>query len=210
MLSSEELQDQEFKKYIEALPAISSKEIKPNSFKKMNVLVAYPFNLKENYTFDFVYDVDGKIKNIKSDKEEYFNFDYTPNSLNRVSSEGKKQYILDKDGLATSASDLGKLYYKNGYFVANSGSIKNHISYSKDGNLIERNGGVFEYTDYPNTIRQDISSSQGIHSTFRDSYLGKYSSNLLKKAQFMEEGGYNLIFKYELDAQNRVKLMTID
>jgi hypothetical protein len=211
IFNKEELDNQEFIKYIEKLPEINSPEIKQNLFKKVDLQIKYSFNLKENFVFDYSYDTEGKIKSIKSDREENFNFEYAPNTLNRISSEGKTAYVLDNNGLATRASDLGKIYYKNGYYVLNSGPNNQRLIYSKEGNIVERNNAKYEYTDYPNTIKQDIKSSRGIHSTFRDSYLGKYSTNLLKKAQINDgPGEYILNFKYEFDAQNRVELMTIE
>lgn len=88
-----------------------------------------------------------------------------------------------------------------------------------DGNLLyfesESVKAKYEYYDYPNTIRQEILSPQAIQWTFRDSYLGKFSTNLIKKITFPEFGlptdfVYVLDFSYEFDKQKRVSKMFIN
>jgi hypothetical protein len=215
ILSQEEVDDQLMQKYINGLPDINGKEVIQNTVKKMFLSVKHPLVNKVVYEFDLAYFPDSKIKTIKLNGDAYLNFDYQGNTLKRNSSEGIFTFVLDNNGLAKSGPGQDKIYYKNNFLIASLGSKALRLTYSKDGNLIQQligdNKIVYEYTNYPNTIRQEIDDSEGFYFTFRDTYLGRYNSNLLKSAQFSNSmfGKVELAFSYEFDEQNRVKLMQI-
>ena len=130
-----------------------------------------------------------------------------------IKTKDLETFILDNEGFAQNGIGLDKIYYKNGYLLRSTGVNGFKQTYSPEGNLLFREYDnrkvIYEYTDFPNNIRQEVVNSVAIHWTFRDSYLGKFSTNLLKKVSFSDTEMNILEYSYQFDEQNRVKVMTI-
>lgn len=136
------------------------------------------------------------------------------------------KYTLNESGIGEKAtityegkSNEMHYLYKNGYWVSSYGTDGTITTraFSKEGNLlqwqtIDKYGSVlynatYEYTDIPNTIRQEINRWEAVHFAFRGDVLGKYSTHLVSKATI---NGINILnFEYTKDNANRVKNISI-
>ena len=203
---------------IKQQPEITAKVVEQIPFKKMDVLLSLGSGsntASAKYNYEIEYLNNGKIKTIKSDNKDMISIDYGKNQVSVNKGNTIDKYELGSDNLAKSKVDgLQKYYYKNGYLsrtIGNSDFIAKN--YSTDGNLIylETTSGKSNYTyyDYPNNIRQEILKSEAIHWGFRDDYLGKFSTNLLKKITFINSAT-TLDFTYQFDSNNRVSKMIIE
>ena len=67
---------------------------------------------------------------------------------------------------------------------------------------------TYEYTDYINNIRQEVLRTTTFHWSFRDLFLGKFSTNLLKSVSF--NGEKALEFSYQFDHLNRVSKVIVN
>ncbi|GGD54687.1 hypothetical protein GCM10011514_18570 [Emticicia aquatilis] len=198
---------------IDAKPSILAKPVSQKLVSKVEVNVQYDKGPNLDYVYNYEYDLNGKIKAIKSNLKDIWTFSYQGNELIVSNGSGliNKKYTLDKSGLA----QMDNFYYKDGYLWLSIGKEGFANTYSTEGNLIARRAdGIkadYEYTEFPNTIRQEVvsPSSISLYAITRDNYLGNFSTNLLKRVQFSEGENVTLDYSYKFDAENRVKTMTI-
>ena len=203
---------------IKQQPDITAKVVKQLPFKRMDILLSLgsgsnTASAKHNYEIEYL--TNGKNKTIKADNKEMISIDYGTSqvSVNKGSSIDK--YELGNDNLAKNTVDgLQKYYYKNGYSSRTNSTSNPFIkNYSKDGNLTHletyTEKSNYEYYDYPNNIRQEVLRPEAIHWGFRDDYLGRFSTNLLKKVVFINSAT-TLDFTYQFDNNNRVLKMIIE
>lgn len=205
--------EQQVLKEIRNQPDITADAIEQHNFKEMNVEGQYTSGMTTNFKYKLVYNSDGKISSVSTAGKEFLSFEYVGNHLNLKSEAIEKKYELDVNGLATKSSLNAKYYYKNGFLIRDTGEFSSKNLYSPNGNLVLRETSegkiYYEYTDFKNTIRQEIVRGEAIHWTFRDSYLGRFSTNLLKKVQFADNFNTILEYSYEFDDKSRVKTMII-
>lgn len=203
---------------IKQQPEITAKVIEQIPFKKMDVLLSFDSGSNTTptkYNYEIEYFSNGKIKIIKADNKEMISIDYSTNQV--LVNKGSKtdKYELGNDNLAKNTIDgLQKYYYKNGYSSRTNSSSNPFIkNYSNDGNLIHvetyTEKSNYEYYNYPNNIRQEVLRPEAIHWGFRDDYLGRFSTNLLKKVAFVNSAT-TLDFTYQFDNNNRVSKMIIE
>lgn len=202
---------------IKAKPSIVAKPVSQKLVSKVEINVQYDNGPSLDYVYAYEYDINGKIKAIKSGEKDILSFSYQPNELIVSNGSGvvNKKYTLDKSGLAQVDNAANNFYYKDGYLWISTGKDGFANTYSLEGNLLARRAdGVkidYEYTEFPNTIRQEVLASTSItmYATIRDSFLGNFSTNLLKRVQFSEGENVTLDYSYQFDSENRVKTMTI-
>jgi hypothetical protein len=202
---------------IDAKPNILAKPVSQKSVSKIEINVKYDKGPTIDYEFSYVYDLTGKIKAIQSGGKDFLSFSYQPNELVVLNGSGViyKKYTLNKSELAQVDNSNNNFYYKDGYLWISTGKEGFTNTYSTEGNLLSRRAdGIkvdYEYTDFPNTIRQEVLSSTSVtlYATIRDVFLGNFSTNLVKRVQFSEGDSVTLDYSYQFDAENRVKTMTI-
>ena len=203
---------------IKQQPEITAKVVEQIPFKKMDALLSLGSGTNTasaKYNYEIEYLSNGKIKTIKSDNKEIVSIGYTINQVSVNKGSTTDKYELSSDNFAKNTVDgLQKFYYKNGYLSRTNSSSNPFVkNYSKEGNLtyFETNTekSNYEYYDYPNNIRQEVLSPQAIHWSFRDDYLGRFSTNLLKKITFISSA-VTLDFTYQFDNNNRVSKMIIE
>lgn len=202
---------------INSKPTILAKSVSQKSVSKVEINVQYDKGPNLDYVYNYEYDPTGKIKTIQSGGKDFLSFSYQPNELVVLNGSGViyKKYTLDKSGLAQVDNSENNFYYKDGYLWISTGKEGFANTYSTEGNLLARRAdGVkvdYEYTEYPNTIRQEVLSSTSVtlYATIRDVFLGNFSTNLVKRVQFSEGDSVTLDYSYQFDAENRVKTMTI-
>lgn len=202
---------------IDAKPSILAKPVSQKEVSKVEVNVQYDKGPNLDYVYNYEYDLNGKIKAIKSNLKDIWTFSYQGNELIVSNGSGvvNKKYTLDKSGLAQVDNSENNFYYKDNYLWLSTGKEGFANTYSSEGNLLARRAdGIkidYEYTEFPNTIRQEVLSPSSItlYATIRDNYLGNFSTNLLKRVQFSEGENVTLDYSYQFDAENRVKTMTI-
>lgn len=202
---------------IEAKPTIVAKPVSQKSVSKVEINVQYDKGPSIDYVYNYEYDLTGKIKAIQSGGKNFLSFSYQPNELVVSNGSGvvNKKYTLDKSGLAQIDNSNNNFYYKDGYLWISTGIEGFANTYSSNGNLLARRAdGIkadYEYTEFPNTIRQEVLSSTSIslYAITRDSFLGNFSTNLVKRVQFSEGENVTLDYSYQFDTENRVKSMTI-
>lgn len=202
---------------IDAKPSILAKPVSQKEVSKVEVNVQYDKGPNLDYVYNYEYDLNGKIKAIKSNLKDIWTFSYQGNELIVSNGSGvvNKKYTLDKSGLAQVDNSENNFYYKDNYLWLSTGKEGFANTYSPEGNLLARRAdGIkadYEYTEFPNTIRQEVLSPSSItlYATIRDNYLGNFSTNLLKRVQFSEGENVTLDYSYQFDAENRVKTMTI-
>jgi hypothetical protein len=170
------------------------------------------------YPLSYTYYPEGKIKSISEGGSMLYNFAYDKNLLTIQKGENIEQLRLDDNGKALGPQIEFKdidYYYKNDFFISTSENFSIDKTYSANGNLLSFKQkditGKFEYTDLPNNIRQEVLSPQTFHLSFRDLYLGKFNTNLIKKAEFNLAGENSILdFSYEFDSNNRPIKVTIN
>lgn len=181
------------------------------------------------YNYAFGYDSQNQWISITPDQTGSNIFSITYDPAARKATGGNISFQLNQEGLAESGVGFfengkaanNQYFYKNGYLVSIADS-KNltKIKYSSNGDLMEWSGvshrgdkaqNVYEYTDYSNTIRQEILGWATPQFSYRGDFLGKYSSRLLKKAVINENSGNNITmeFTYSFDNKGRVSRMQI-
>lgn len=182
-------------------PSINAPVIEQVSVKNIDVF------LNKRMTSSIMYDyyADGKVKSINLGGNPslyiYQGGILTANYVN-------KSYVLDNNGLAQSIKDDAqtKFFYKDGFLLRTNIVDDFKYTYSTNGNLTKAFIGDeslnYVYTDYPNTIRQEILKLQEYSNSIRDSYLGRYSTNLIKEIKYNDTTV--MTFEYEFDAQKRV------
>lgn len=192
--------------------------ISPVQQKIKNITVS-ALHLPLNSFLEYQYDNKDRITNITSiygaTIQSVLNVVY--DDANKILTEYGVKYNMDNAGLIVSTKEDPNeqlFIYKNGFPLRRiSGSTFINI-FDKNGNIINRNAGKvtdFEYTNLPNTIRQEIRSTNSLQLDFRDVYAGKFSANLLKKCSFLTDLQKDeLNFSYELDDKGRVMKMLID
>ncbi len=198
--------DISFLEEIKNYPSIIQPPIKQLSVSKIDINWGWG---KSSIKFDY-FD-DGRIKNISGTIPDK-TFEYYDNQL----ITGQEVFKLGENGLATmNLSIKAKYYYKDGFLLR----VENNafkLNYNSIGNLIDYSDKMYnasyEYTDFPNNIRQEVLQSQLLIWNYRGDYLGKFSTNLIKKATFSGIFGAPEIlnFKYEFDDLKRVKKMIIE
>jgi hypothetical protein len=177
-------------------------------------------------TYNFAYNSQNSLVSITSGTEGFWSLALNGNQASLKYDESIQEFILGNNGLGEKAnitfegkkSEIHYLY-KNGYWVSSyntDGDITSRI-YSQKGDLlqwkiVDINGNIkynatYEYTDIPNTIRQEVNRWEAPHFSFRGDVLGKYSSQLLKKVTINNTS--TLSFDYKLDDKNRVSSSTI-
>lgn len=180
-------------------------------------------------SYSFGYDSQNQWISIVDDQIGSSGFSITYDPVARKATGGNISFQLNQEGLAESGVGFfengkaanNQYFYKNGYLVSIADS-KNltKMKYSSNGDLLEWSGvthrgdktqNVYEYTEYPNTIRQEILGWATPQFSFRGDFLGKYSSRLLKKAVINENTGINITmdFTYSFDSKGRVSKMQI-
>jgi len=206
-------------KEVKALPEITQPLINQAPFKKIDMELLLPNNPQAvKYSYSLDYYSDGKIKSISEGGKDMYRFDYQKNNLTIQETDMAFNIKLSDNGLAeynqgTNSTD--RYYFKNNFLIKRRDRLTEDFNYSANGNLLNYKGAFpaeYEYTNYPNTIRQEVLAPMAVHWTFRDSYLGNFSTNLIKKAVF-SKGTANettLDFNYDFDGENRVSKVTID
>ncbi len=206
-------------KEVKALPEISQPLINQAPFKKIDMELLLPNNQQSvKYSYSLDYYSDGKIKSISEGGKDMYRFDYQKNNLTIQETDMAFNIKLTDNGLAeynqgTNSTD--RYYFKNNFLIKRRDRLTEDFNYSANGNLLNYKGAFpaeYEYTNYPNTIRQEVLAPMAVHWTFRDSYLGNFSTNLIKKAVF-SKGTANettLDFSYVFDSEKRVSKVTID
>ena len=202
---------------VDIQPAIMPEQL------KIKTLLFEGIGLVRKYNYE--YDSKGRITNITNVSNGNINsffFEAKYNDEKKTVSENGILFNTDVEGRIVSLADeptYKTFVYKNGYPLEKSGAYLN--KFDSNGNIIrsERKDAlgalVFEYTNFPNNIRQEITSTQAIQTSFRDIYAGKYSTNLIKKCTLDKLPNQSvriedeLNFDYEFDAKNRVSKMTI-
>lgn len=217
-LSPNALDDSQVLQTIAALPKIDAPEITQNQFKKIEAKVAITGAQVINYVFNLDYYANGRLKTISSTNNVNFSFDYQNTKVNIRNEENDNIINLNSNGLADyiqGDNSQYRFYFKNDFLIQRSDKSGESNNYSTKGNLLSRTGSTtaqYEYTEFVNNIRQEVIGPLAIHWTFRDAYLGKFSTNLIKKAVFnkgkTDESTLN--FSYQFDAQSRVTKVSIE
>jgi hypothetical protein len=183
-------------------PSINAPIVEQNKVKNIDVFL----NKRMVSSIQYNYYTDGKIKDVIFGNTNPYEYEYKDGIL--TTNYSKKSYLLDNNGLALSIKDDAqtKFYYKDGFLLRTNITGDFKYTYSTMGNLTEASIGNeslnYEYTAYPNTIRQEILKLQEYSNSIRDFYLGRYSTNLIKEIKY--NGSTVMIFEYEFDAQKRV------
>jgi hypothetical protein len=217
------------KKYAEEHPDIQSPLIVNALPKSVNFSMGSMFM----DTFKFGYNAQEQLVQVSTDRGLVFDITLDPTAQKATGRFGKQQlnFQLNQNGLAESAvGDFpsgkevsNQYFYKNGYLVAIVDKLYlTTLKYSGNGDLLEWKGIThqgervnisYEYTDYPNTIRQEVTYWAASHLSFRGDFLGKYSSKLLKKAVVgvPSLGGNTIVldFEYTFDNKGRVSGMLV-
>lgn len=166
-----------------------------------------------SYSFQYDYYSDGKIKSVGLDNQNPLEYTYKDGTL--VDNYSKKSYLLDNAGLVQGFKDDSqtKFFYKDGFLLRTNIANDPKYTYSQTGNLLTasfpgNNVLNYEYTDYPNTVRQEILKMLEYSNSVRDLYLGRYSTNLIK---IIKNNNTTLMtFEYEFDNQKRVTKITMN
>jgi hypothetical protein len=215
------------KKYAEEHPDIQTPVIVSKLPK--SVKVALGSTSIGNYNFE--YNSQEQLVRISMEKSPVFEItlDLPARKANSTFAKQEMAFLLNQEGLAESSDGIlnngnkvrNQYFYKNGYLVGMSDDFYlTKLKYNTNGNLLEWNGVThqrekvlisYEYTDYPNIIHQEITSWITPHFTYRGGFLGKYSSNLLKRAVIAQGSSntYTLDFSYTFDAGGRLSTMLI-
>lgn len=202
-------------KQIDILPVSTPKQLKIKTIKATYV------GLDIVGDFNYIYDDKGRITNVN-----YVSKNGVGNNILNVIYDESRQAVIE-NGLSYKTNiegtiialadkpDFQSFVYKKGYPLEKNGEYLNN--FDSNGNIIssERRGKgkfTFEYTNFPNNIRQDISGIQAFQLNFRDVYSGKFSTNLIKKCTLADGGFANdeLIFDYEFDETQRVSKMIVN
>ncbi|MGR3810958.1 hypothetical protein [Jiulongibacter sp. NS-SX5] len=200
---------------IAQLPEIEADRIEQHQIKTIKIST----QLKDASTetpiqeLKLEYTSNGKLASVKRQNEEVISsYDYTGNSVSNLKNGIQTIYQLDNSGLGVSDTKNTQYYYKSGFLVrtVSLADITEYI-YNQDGNLTSYGPNAsFTYTNLKNTIRQEVFGPMTFHSTFREDFLGRFSTNLLETASFREDGiNYSLQFSYTLDNTGRVSQMVI-
>ena len=205
---------------IKQQPEITSKTVEQIPFKKMGVIATFGTNATSpvtKYNYEIEYFANGKLKTVKTDGKTILNINYNSSQVTVNQNNTENKYELGSDNLVKNTTDGNdRFYYKSGYLsrnISNDPILKR--TYTTTGNLLISETtpstfiAVYDYYDYPNSIRQEILRPEAIHWSFRDDYLGKFSTNLLKKVTFVNNGT-TLNFTYQFDGNNRVSKMIVD
>ena len=182
-------------------PSINASVIEQDRVKNIEVFL----NKRKTSSIMYDYYADGKVKSI-SFENNTSQFIYQDGIL--TANYVNKSYVLDNNGFAKSIKDDSqtKFFYKNGFLLRTNIVDDFKYTYSTTGNLVKAFIGSeslnYTYTDYPNTIRQEILKLQEYSNSIRDSYLGRYSTNLIKEIKYNDTTV--ITFEYEFDAQKRV------
>ena len=194
--------DAQLQEEVKNHPVINAPVIEQNKVKNIDVLL----NSRKTTSVQYDYYADGKIKNVSFANNNPQEYMYKDDVLTVNNTD--KTYLLDKSGLAQSikGDNRTKFFYKDGFLLRTNIAGDFKYSYSPTGNLtkifIENASLNYEYTDYPNTIRQEILKLQEYSNSIRDGYLGRFSTNLIKEIKYNEMTV--MTFMYEFDAQKRV------
>ena len=187
-------------------------------------------------TYSFRYSSNNELLYITTEKDTIFQA--TTNRTSKTASSKVNGEVttfqLSAEGLAESSKGNStttpkrevntRYFYKNGFLVSMANDTKlTKFEYNGKGNLLSWSGinhqglntnATYEYTDTPNTIRQEISSWITPHFSTRGDFLGKYSANLVKKitinaASGASSGTLTLDFSYTFDTNGRISRMII-
>jgi hypothetical protein len=220
------------KSLVEKQVAITGQMPSFTSFQQINV--AWGGNTSESgINYNYTFDENENLREVKDAPQTFaFTFLHSNDVLTRQFGNLEDTYTLDSERLATKV-ELGInvpngskcfYFYKNGHRVVTVGSgIIEKNEYSSAGNLVkrtfnedpvdasEKNALNYEYTNFPNTINQEVFGFQLLNINPRTVNLGKFNTNLIKKIT-IEEGfmkGKTIEFDYEFDSQNRVSRINI-
>lgn len=206
-------------KEVMALPEISQPMTNQAAFKTIAMELTLPNDPQSmKYSYNLDYYSDGKIKSISEGGKQMYRFDYQKNNLTIQESDMAFNIKLTDKGLAEynqGENSTNRYYFKNNFLIKRRDKLTEDFDYSATGNLLSYKGAFpadYEYTDYPNTIRQEVLAPMAVHWTFRDSYFGNFSTHLIKKAVF-SKGTPNetiLDFSYDFDNSSRVSKVTIN
>lgn len=209
---------------VDALPGISAVKVEQAAVKGVDVRLNFNGEaIPDRVQFSLLYDYfeDGKLKAVTNNAEPMVSYEYEADEVKRTSVDSpmSKLYKLNNEGLAETDDQSSKFYYKNGFLIFALGEYLDTFTYSSKGNLTSWRSGLeksatFTYTGFENNIRQEVLNPSTLHSTFRDSYLGNFSSNLISDVVFKEgENGSNvttLTFDYTFDNQGRVAKVLVE
>lgn len=204
---------------INNLPEIRSGNVEHAQIKKIDAtLVLHPNGGTTRFNLNLDYFEDGKMKSISDRQGQLYNFEYNSQKLELSSGELQTVFKLKQNGLAESDNKETVYYYKNNFLIHAISGSKSTYSYSPDGDLLtwnEKLGGnsaTYTYTKFENNIRQEVLDSDIFHWTFRDAYLGNFSTHLIKSAKFTDpvNGITTLDFDYVFDDQGRVEKIIVD
>lgn len=205
---------------IDLLPEIVTSEIEQINFSKMDVGLTIN-NVTSTYNLLLDYDDSNRLKSIYMENDTLYSYNYQADRVNVLQNGTSKTIYLNDDGIARQkqgSTNQFNYYFKNDYFLRTTEYSSLRMEYSTDGNLIHyQNGSLtadYTYIDSTtNNIRQEILTPLTFHWSFRDKYLGNFSTNLLKTAVFHDEDldyDYTLTFSYEYDELERVSKVIIN
>ncbi|WP_341226134.1 hypothetical protein [uncultured Arcticibacterium sp.] len=205
---------------IDLLPEITVSEIEQINFTKMDVGLTIN-NVTSTYNLLLDYDDSNRLKSVYMENDTLYSYNYQADRVNVLENGISKTIYLNDDGIARQEQGLTnefKYYFKNDYLLKTTEVSRYNMEYSTDGNLIHyQNGSLtadYTYIDSTtNNIRQEILTPLTFHWSFRDKYLGNFSTNLLKTAVFHDEDldyDYTLAFSYEYDELERVSKVIIN
>lgn len=207
---------------IAALPEINGLDVEQLPFSKLEVTLTDKNNNASNHELFFNYYNNGKIESVLEKEDTLYQYSYSTDRVTLHSPSDSKFLYLMENGIADSLQGLTnqfKYYFKNDYFLRTTENSSLRMEYSTDGNLTHyQNGSLmadYTYIDSTtNNIRQEVLSPLTYHWSFRDLYLGKFSSNLIETATFVDSSlgnyTYTLNFSYEFDELERVSKVIIN
>ncbi|WP_162628089.1 hypothetical protein [Arcticibacterium luteifluviistationis] len=206
---------------VNLMPEITADAIEQNSFSKMEVTLTPDNQASAKYLLDLSYDDNNRLKSVVRDTDTLYAYNYETDRVSVLDNGNQKTVYLNNDGLAKEIQGLTnqfKYYFKNDYFVRSTEVNSLKKDYSSEGNLVfysnDELSAEYSYMDSLNTIRQEILTPLTFHWSFRDKYLGNFSTNLIKTAIFHDASlgdyTYTLNFSYEFDEENRVSKVIIN
>lgn len=216
-------------KYADEHPSIAGETINFNNPKSVKVVILGALTV---WDYSFKYDLAGKLMSISEENGSTVAFSSDTTTRKATRNWGGKilEYQLNQQGFAIDTKGLlneiqtkSQYFYKNGYLVSMSNPLYiTRLRYTNDGDILEWTGVnhteektqfIYQYTEHPNTIRQEITRWATPHFSYRGDFLGKYSTHLLKQAVIKSSSGsgsdITFDFSYTFDSQGRVSTMTI-
>ncbi len=212
------------KEYADAHPSINT----PESTNHFPTSVKISLGSYVVGTYFFQYDSQKRLVKISNNNSTMFNISIDSTNPQIYQMLGVR-YQLNEQGLAQNSNGVFsngreaavEYFYKNGYLVSSADqNYFTKLNYNTNGDLKEWIGlshlgeyirASYSYTNFPNTLQQEINYWTAPHFALRGYFLGKYSSHLVEKVTFQNAvlNNVTLDFSYSFDSQNRVTKVVI-